>query len=82
MYAVIYDYVGVKLWKLRKRLKVRKEKLKIILLVIAAIVIVAVDFINLSTLLKCDGDKNVICVGSVVKSKTIDYKDKSGEGDN
>ncbi len=60
-------------------MKVRKKKLKIVLLVIAAIVIVAVDFINLSYLPKYDDDKNVIYVGSVVKSKTIDYKDKSGE---
>jgi len=50
------------------------------LLVIAAIVIVAVAFINLTTLPKYDDDKNVIYVGSMVKSKTIDYKDKSGEG--
>lgn len=63
-------------------LKVRKEKLKIVLLVIAAIVIVAVSFINLSTLLKYDSDKNVIYVGSAVKSKIIDYKDKSGEETN
>ena len=63
-------------------LKVRKEKLKIVLLVIAAIVIVAVFFINLSTLLKYDGDKNVIYVDSAVKSKIIDYKDKRGEETN
>ena len=56
------------------------KKLKIVLLVIAAIVIVAVAFINLTTLPKYDDDKNVIYVGSMVKSKTIDYKDKSGEG--
>lgn len=56
------------------------KKLKIVLLVIAAIVIVAVAFINLTTLPKYDDDKNVIYVGSMVKSKTIDYKDKSGKG--
>ena len=56
------------------------KKLKIVLLVIAAIFIVAVAFINLTTLPKYDDDKNVIYVGSMVKSKTIDYKDKSGEG--
>ena len=39
-------------------------------------------FINLSTLLKYDGDKNVIYVGSAVKSKIIDYKDKSSEETN
>ena len=63
-------------------MKVRKKKLKIVLLLIAAIVIVAVAFINLSTLPKYDSDKNIIYVVSVVKSKTIDYKDKSGEGAN
>ena len=51
-----------------------------ILLVIAAIVIVAVAFINLTTLPKYDDDKNVIYVGAMVKSDTVDYKDESGKG--
>lgn len=63
--------------------KVSKKKskaLKIVLIIVAAIVIVAVGFINLTTLPKYDDDKNVIYVGSMVKSKTIDYHDKSGKG--
>lgn len=67
--------------KTKEKVESKKgKKLKIVLLVIAAIVIVAVAFINLTTLPKYDDDKNVIYVGSMVKSKTIDYKDKSGEG--
>lgn len=63
--------------------KVSKKKskaLKIVLIIVAAIVIVAVGFINLTTLPKYDDDKNVIYVGSMVKSKTIDYQDESGKG--
>lgn len=63
--------------------KVSKKKskaLKIVLIIVAAIVIVAVGFINLTTLPKYDDDKNVIYVGSMVKSKTIDYHDESGKG--
>ena len=72
-----------KIMKTKEKVESKKgKKLKIVLLVIAAIVIVAVAFINLTTLPKYDDDKNVIYVGSMVKSKTIDYKDKSGEGDN
>lgn len=67
--------------KTKEKVESKKgKKLKIVLLVIASIVIVAVAFINLTTLPKYDDDKNVIYVGSMVKSKTIDYKDKSGEG--
>ena len=67
--------------KTKEKVESKKgKKLKIVLFVIAAIVIVAVAFINLTTLPKYDDDKNVIYVGSMVKSKTIDYKDKSGEG--
>ena len=67
--------------KTREKVENKKgKKLKIVLLVIAAIVIVAIAFINLTTLPKYDDDKNVIYVGSMVKSKTIDYKDESGEG--
>lgn len=67
--------------KTKEKVESKKgKKLKIVLFVIAAIVIVAVAFINLTTLQKYDDDKNVIYVGSMVKSKTIDYKDKSGEG--
>lgn len=63
--------------------KVSKKKskaLKIVLIIVAAIVIVAVGFINLTTLPKYDDDKNVIYVGSMVKSKAIDYQDESGKG--
>ena len=67
--------------KTKEKVESKKgKKLKIVLFVIAAIVIVSVAFINLTTLPKYDDDKNVIYVGSMVKSKTIDYKDKSGEG--
>ncbi len=67
--------------KTKEKVKSRKGKaLKIVLIVIAAIIVVAVAFVNLTTLPKYDDDKNVIYVGSMVKSKTIDYKDKSGEG--
>ena len=54
--------------KTKEKVESKKgKKLKIVLLVIAAIVIVAVAFINLTTLPKFDDDKNVIYVGSMVK---------------
>ena len=54
--------------KTKEKVESKKgKKLKIIFLVIAAIVIVAVAFINLTTLPKYDDDKNVIYVGSMVK---------------
>ena len=47
--------------KTREKVENKKgKKLKIVLLVIAAIVIVAIAFINLTTLPKYDDDKNVI----------------------
>lgn len=67
--------------KTEKKVSKKKSKaLKIVLIIVAAIVIVAVGFINLTTLPKYDDDKNVIYVGSMVKSKTIDYQDESGKG--
>lgn len=67
--------------KIDEKVSKKKSKaLKIVLIIVAAIVIVAVGFINLTTLPKYDDDKNVIYVGSMVKSKTIDYQDESGKG--
>lgn len=59
----------------------RKGKtMKIVLIVIAFVVVAAIAFVNLTTLPKYDNDKNVIYVGSMVKSDSVEYKDKSGEG--
>jgi hypothetical protein len=61
--------------------KTKKKKgiaLKIILIVIVAIIVIAVAFVNLTTLPRYDTDKNVIYVGAMVKSDTVDYKDESG----
>ena len=67
--------------KTKEKVESKKgKKLKIVLLVIAAIVIVAVAFINLTTLPRYDNDKNVVYVGAMVKSDTVDYKDESGKG--
>lgn len=67
--------------KTKEKVESKKgKKLKIVLLVIAAIVIVAVAFINLTTLPRYDNDKNVVYVGAMVKSDTVDYKDESGNG--
>ena len=67
--------------KTKEKVESKKgKKLKIVLLVIAAIVIVAVAFINLTTLPRYDNDKNVIYVGAMVKSDSVDYKDESGKG--
>ena len=57
--------------KTKEKVKSKKGKaLKIVLIVIAAIIVVAVAFMNLTTLPKYDNDKNVIYVGSMVKSKS------------
>ena len=65
--------------KTKEKVSSKKGKaLKIVLIVIVAIVIIAVAFINLTTLPKYDDDKNVIYVGAMVKSKTINYQDESG----
>ena len=56
--------------------KTKKKKgiaLKIILIVIVAIIVIAVAFVNLTTLPRYDTDKNVIYVGAMVKSDTVDY---------
>ena len=67
--------------KTKEKVSSKKVKaLKIVLIVIVAIVIIAAAFINLTTLPKYDDDKNVIYVGAMVKSKTINYQDESGKG--
>ena len=63
--------------------KTKKKKgiaLKIILIVFVAIIVIAVAFVDLTTLPRYDTDKNVIYVGAMVKSDTVDYKDESGKG--
>ena len=58
----------------KQRLNKKAKIMIIVLSVIAAIAIIAALFINLSTLPKKDSDKNVIYVGGMVVSDTIDYQ--------
>ena len=61
--------------KTKEKVESKKgKKLKIIFLVIAAIVIVAVAFINLTTLPKYDDDKNLL-----LKGLYIIYKNEKEE---
>jgi acetyl esterase/lipase len=60
----------------RKGLKI----LSIVIAIILAIAIVAVIFIHVTTLPKSETDQNVIYVGGMVTSDTIDYKSESSKG--
>lgn len=58
----------------KRRLNKKARIMIIVLSVIAEIAIIAALFINLSTLPKKDSDKNVIYVGGMVVSDTVDYQ--------
>jgi acetyl esterase/lipase len=60
----------------RKGLKI----LSIVIAIILAIAIVAVIFIHVTTLPKSETDQNVIYVGGMVTSDTIDYKSENSKG--
>lgn len=67
--------------KTKGKIKSKKVNiLKIVLIVVVAIIIIAIAFVNLTTLPKYDNDKNVIYVGSMVKSHSVNYSDESGKG--
>ena len=67
--------------KTKEKIKSKKVNiLKIVLIVVVAIIIIAIAFVNLTTLPKYDDDKNVIYVGSMVKSDSVNYSDESGKG--
>ena len=67
--------------KTKEKIKSKKVNiLKIVLIVVVAIIIIAIAFVNLITLPKYDNDKNVIYVGSMVKSDSVNYSDESGKG--
>lgn len=67
--------------KTKEKIKSKKVNiLKIVLIVVVAIIIIAIAFVNLTTLPKYDNDKNVIYVGSMVKSDSVNYSDESGKG--
>lgn len=67
--------------KTKGKIKSKKVNiLKIVLIVVVAIIMIAIAFVNLTTLPKYDNDKNVIYVGSMVKSHSVNYSDESGKG--
>ncbi len=67
--------------KTKDKIKSKKVNiLKIVLIVVVAIIIIAIAFVNLTTLPKYDDDKNVIYVGSMLKSDSVNYSDESGKG--
>ena len=67
--------------KTKGKIKSKKVNiLKIVLIVVVAIIMIAIAFVNLTTLPKYDDDKNVIYVGSMVKSNSVNYSDESGKG--
>lgn len=67
--------------KTKGKIKSKKVNiLKIVLIVVLAIIMIAIAFVNLTTLTKYDDDKNVIYVGSMVKSDSVNYSDESGKG--
>lgn len=67
--------------KTKEKIKSKKVNiLKIVLIVVVAIIMIAIAFVNLTTLPKYDNDKNVIYVGSMVKSHSVNYSDESGKG--
>lgn len=67
--------------KTKGKIKSKKVNiLKIVLIVVVAIIMIAIAFVNLTTLPKHDDDKNVIYVGSMVKSDSVNYSDESGKG--
>lgn len=67
--------------KTKGKIKSKKVNiLKIVLIVVVAIIMIAIAFVNLTTLPKYDNDKNVIYVGSMVKSDSVNYSDESGKG--
>lgn len=67
--------------KTKGKIKSKKVNiLKIVLIVVVAIIMIAIAFVNLTTLPKYDDDKNVIYVGSMVKSDSVNYSDESGKG--
>lgn len=67
--------------KTKEKTKSKKVNiLKIVLIVVVAIIMIAIAFVNLTTMPKYDDDKNVIYVGSMVKSDSVNYSDESGKG--
>lgn len=67
--------------KAEKRSSKRKYKIMgIVFAIIAAIVIVAVLFIHITTLPKADNDENAIYVGGMIYSDTVDYQSESAKG--
>jgi acetyl esterase/lipase len=84
IYTIDINFIGEKCMASKTKEKKSSKKglkiLGIVLSVIIIIAIVAVVFIHITTLPKSENDDNVIYVGGMVTSDTIDYKSDSAKG--